>query len=410
MDERPGNNPGTVNKELWLFTRQYPQGRGEAFLESALPVWAAQFERVHIVPMFPGEGQVQLPAGVEVHRLWTDPFETSSVLRTLGSVPEVLRTMHSRAGAGVGTLAELPETLSHARQLLRRADALEHELMPRYDPRRTALLTTWMEDWVNVLGLLRQRHHQLHFTSMAHGWDLYEHRRPAGYIPYRAAQMEQVDQVICISEVGRDHLRARFPREAHKVNMAHLGTRDHGAGPWEPSAELRLVSCAYLRSPKRIDRIAAALRKMDRPVHWIHFGDGPDLEHLRCAVKDMPGHIRVELRGAVPNELVLGHYRTHPVDLFVLMSEDEGVPVALMEAASFGVPLVANDVGGVKAVVTPESGVLLPADADAVMLARALEQEGAERAADRDFRAGVRAFWARQFEAGVNYSAIARMV
>ncbi len=399
-----------MNKELWLFTRQYPQGRGEAFLESALPVWAAQFERVHIVPMFTGEVQVELPEGVEVHRLWTDPFETSSVLRTLVSVPEVLRTMHSRAGGRRGILAELPETLSHARQLLRRANALEHELMPRYDPRRTALLTTWMEDWVNVLGLLRQRHHQLHFTSMAHGWDLYEHRRPLGYIPYRAAQMEQVDQVICISEVGRDHLRARFPRQAHNVNMVHLGTRDRGAGPWEPSTELRLVSCAYLRSPKRIDRIAAAMLKMDRPVHWIHFGDGPDLDQLRCTVKDMPAHVRVELRGDVPNEVVLDHYRTHTVDLFVLMSEDEGVPVALMEAASFGVPLVANDVGGVKAVVTPESGVLLPADADPVMLARALEHEGAQRAADPAFRAGVRAFWSRYFEASVNYSAIARMV
>ena len=331
-------------------------------------------------------------------------------MRTLGSLGEVVRTMSSRGTAGSSVLAALPETLSHARQLLRRADVLERELMPTYDPQRTALLTTWMEDWVNVLGLLRQRHPQVHFTSMAHGWDLYEHRRPTGTIPYRAAQMEQVDQVICISEVGRDHLRARFPQQAHKVNMAHLGTRDQGMGPWEPAVELRLVSCAYLRSPKRIDRIAEALRLVARPVHWIHFGDGPDLEHLRCAVKDLPAHVHVELRGAVPNEAVLDHFRTHPVDLFVLMSEDEGVPVALMEAASFGIPLVANDVGGVKAVVTPESGVLLPAKADATALAMAMAQQGAHLAADRAFRSGVRAFWSRQFEAGVNYGAIARMV
>ena len=33
-------------KELWLCTRQYPKGRGEAFLQHALPVWKKQFSRV----------------------------------------------------------------------------------------------------------------------------------------------------------------------------------------------------------------------------------------------------------------------------------------------------------------------------------------------------------------------------
>lgn len=48
-------------------------------------------------------------------------------------------------------------------------------------------------------------------------------------------------------------------------------------------------------------------------------------------------------------------------DAFVLSSRREGFPVAVIEAASAGVPVVATDVGGVREVIrTGETGVLVP--------------------------------------------------
>lgn len=397
------------DKALWLFTRQFPQGKGEAFLESALPVWAECFGEVRVIPMFPGDGAVALPAGVREQRLWTDAFATAAPGRSLAALPELLSVMRQRTEGVPFRAAELPEALSHARQLLRRADLVERTLLPDHDPQRVVLLSTWMEDWVSVLGLLRGRHPQLHFNTMAHGWDLYEHRRPDGRIPYRAAQMRQVDRVLCISDPGAAHLAHRFPALAHKVHIAHLGTQDHGAGPWSPGDALRVVSCAYLRSPKRIDRLARALALIDRPVHWTHFGDGPDMPALRAVVATLPPHVQVDLPGSVTNAEVLEHYRSRPVDLFALLSDDEGVPVSLMEAASFGIPLLANDVGGVRAVVTPVSGVLLPADADERSIATGA-LDAARRSADPAGRAAVRAFWREQFEAGHNYRSIATLL
>lgn len=396
-------------KALWLFTRQFPQGKGEAFLESALPVWREVFSEVRIFPMFEGEGRVELPGGVLVERSWSDAFATASLGETVGNLGAFWHLLTNRDPRAGMPWRELPEAISHARQLIHKAQLLEQRSMPAYDPERVVLLSTWMEDWVNVLALLRRKHPSLRFSTMAHGWDLYEHRRRNGTIPYRSAQMEAVEHVLCISDPGAAHLAQRFPAMADKVRITHLGTQDHGAGPWEPSSTLRVVSSAYLRHPKRIDKLARALARIQGPVHWVHFGDGPDLSALRTLVKQLPAHITVELPGSVPNTAVLEHYRTRSVDVFALISEDEGVPVSLMEAASFGIPLLANDVGGVRAVVTDISGVLLAADANEEQIALGV-MAAAARSADPAGRAAVRRSWQERFFAPTNYRRIGELL
>jgi glycosyltransferase involved in cell wall biosynthesis len=151
-----------------------------------------------------------------------------------------------------------------------------------------------------------------------------------------------------------------------------------------------------------------ALHQVQRPVHWVHFGDGPDLAALKERAGTLPDHVQVDWRGAVPNSIVLGHFQDHPVDLFVLLSDDEGVPVSLMEAASFGIPLLASDVGGVGEVVTPGSGRLVPRDIRPDVLAATIVDMASVQGADVDFRAGVRSFWDHHFRASTNFTAIAR--
>jgi glycosyltransferase involved in cell wall biosynthesis len=70
-------------------------------------------------------------------------------------------------------------------------------------------------------------------------------------------------------------------------------------------------------------------------------------------------------------------------DLAVLASDNEGTPVALIEAAAAGLPAVATAVGGVKDIVTPSTGILV-AQGDAKAFADALlrlvgDRDGRER-------------------------------
>jgi len=395
-------------KELWVFTRQYPQGTSEVFLESAMPVWAKHFDKVRVIPMFEAPGQVHLPDGVEELRLWKgqDAFRPLSLLGSIRKTVHLIRLLRERGDARWRSVAQAREAIGHVRQLMRKVDILDGRLMPMYDPERVTMLCIWMEDWVTVLALLKQRHPALHFASMAHRWDLFADRREGGRIPFRDLQVRAVERVLCISEEGAGYLKASYPKAESRITTVNLGTIDHGKAPWTPNTTLRIVSCAYLRPPKRVDLLASALRHVTIPVLWTHFGDGEYRMELERMIAELPGNITVALKGTVGNAQVMQWYRENPVDLFVHLSDHEGVPVALMEAAGFGIPLMANKVGGVAEVVTASSGILLDPAPDPKEIAVQLERFSSSPQGNLSFRSTVRHFWEQHFHAEGNSRAI----
>ena len=67
--------------------------------------------------------------------------------------------------------------------------------------------------------------------------------------------------------------------------------------------------------------------------------------------------------GALSQEEVFSFYRCNHVDLFVNVSEAEGIPISIMEALSFGIPCVATRVGGNPEIVHHgENGYLIDKD------------------------------------------------
>lgn len=393
-------------KELWLFTRQFPAGRGEVFLRIALAQWSKRFARIRIFPMFKGEGHTTLPEGVEVVQLWDDayvPMPWWEVLRN-GSRARCLWAQRGPCGERAGNTAQ---QVAHLRQLLRRMALLEAYMENRYDPKRVVLLSAWMEDWTTLLAWLKHEGRDLRFRSMAHRTDLFEGPEHGGAIPWRDLQLLGTEEVLCIARDGLEALGTAHPGAAHKLLLTPLGTEDHGPGVHRPGEVLRLVSCSALVPRKRVARIAEMLARVRRPVQWTHLGDGPDRPLLERVIAALPPHIQVDLRGHVPNPAVLEVLRTEPFDLFVHLSAHEGLPVALMEAASFGIPLVAADGGGVRELVGPSTGILVPVDASLEELAALLDGDAVEQLRTPAFRSGVRAAWQQRFEAAAAYGRIA---
>ncbi|MCB0787245.1 MAG: glycosyltransferase, partial [Flavobacteriales bacterium] len=259
-------------------------------------------------------------------------------------------------------------------------------------------------DWATVLALLKHRHPGWRMVSRVHGFDLFPERDPDGWIPFRSLHLEAMDRIYCVSRAGLETMERLHPPFADRFRLARLGTVDHGPGPWTPSDILRLVSCSNLVPLKRVDLLVRALGSVRLPVRWTHFGDGPERGALEAMAGTLPDHIRVVWKGAVPNHELITYYRQHPVDLFVHVSASEGgVPVALQEAASFGIPLLACDAGGVPELVDERTGVLLPMDVGPDSLAGAIVDAGTRLGGDAAFREGVRARWAGGFQAPVNF-------
>lgn len=400
-------------RELWLFTIRYPYGNGESFLEHELPVIARGFSRVKVFPLMPEGPPRAMPANAEVVQLFDrDAFRAAGladVLRDMRRFLHVVRVSRASAPSPAIYRKHRRTLFSRIRQAMYRASVLHRHHGAAYDPDRVTLYSYWTSDWATVLGLWKLHDRRVRFCTRMMGFDMYDHRAPDGWQLLQAFHLEQVDRVFVIAQAGLDHLAGRYPQHRNKLLLSYLATDDHGAGPWNPGSTLRVASCANLVPLKRVHLLAEALTRLQCNVEWTHFGDGAERGRIEAIAARMPANVLVKLMGNVPNERIIAWYKANPVDVFVHTSETEGgAPVALQEASSFGIPLLAADAGGVKEIVTPSTGVLLPATPTPTLLAGELAAWGTGPWCTTEARARVRAFWRAHFFAGEVHARLLR--
>jgi colanic acid/amylovoran biosynthesis glycosyltransferase len=89
-------------------------------------------------------------------------------------------------------------------------------------------------------------------------------------------------------------------------------------------------------------------------------GDGSlrnaiEQEIVRLAISD-----KVKLLGYIPHEKMSADFYNHVYDIVVLPSLHEGIPVSLIEAMSYEIPVIATEVGGIGELLVDNSGILIP--------------------------------------------------
>jgi glycosyltransferase involved in cell wall biosynthesis len=130
--------------------------------------------------------------------------------------------------------------------------------------------------------------------------------------------------------------------------------------------ELELLTVGRLETEKNPRLLVEALARLEaaRPgryrLTWV--GRGPLERDVHALAEQLGVETRIDFRGYVPfgPELLALYRRAH---IFAHVSLSEGMPMVLIEALASGTPLVATDVGGVRAAVADGSAALLvPAD------------------------------------------------
>jgi glycosyltransferase involved in cell wall biosynthesis len=117
------------------------------------------------------------------------------------------------------------------------------------------------------------------------------------------------------------------------------------------------------KNPSLLVRAIAQLER-DRPgryrLDWV--GRGPLEERVFELASELGIEERIEFRGYVPfDQGLLDLYRRAHV--FVHVSLSEGMPQVVIEALASGTPIVATDVGGVRAAVeNGRAALLVPPD------------------------------------------------
>jgi glycosyltransferase involved in cell wall biosynthesis len=127
-----------------------------------------------------------------------------------------------------------------------------------------------------------------------------------------------------------------------------------------PDDEIVIGYVARFRSEKGHRRLLDALTRMRTDVPWRVdlAGDGPLQQRIADETVRLGLQDRVRFVGRISDA------RSFWVDRHIaaLLSDHEGSPNALIEAAMSGRPIVATAVGGVPDVVGPDGGTLVPTD------------------------------------------------
>ena len=140
------------------------------------------------------------------------------------------------------------------------------------------------------------------------------------------------------------------------------------------SGGFQVLFVGRLVERKGVKHLIDAVRRMpgDLRARLVVIGDGPERQRLEA----LGG--QVEFRGRVSDEELRATYARS--DVLVLPSivdargDTEGLGVVLLEAMSYGVPVVASDIGGITDIVEHDSSGLLVPPGDPAALAQALER------------------------------------
>lgn len=169
--------------------------------------------------------------------------------------------------------------------------------------------------------------------------------------------------------------------------LLHLGVdlSETYRAPGELNSPAVLLTAARFDVEKRHRTLVEATRTLveegfDVQV-WLA-GAGPLKADVQRQVQDLGLEHVIRFLGFVLPDQLLEWLSTGLVDLVVLPSDAEGIPVSLMEALAHGVPAVACDAGGVTELLGEGCGeVVPPGDADALAVAIAELLHSPERRA-----------------------------
>ena len=213
------------------------------------------------------------------------------------------------------------------------------------------------------------------FTFTAHGYDI--HRKPPADFRARALA---ASAVVTVSEANANHIAHTFNLSREHVRVIPCGVdTEQFCPPRErnrAATDLPWIVCVARHvKVKNLGLLLAAcaeLRRRGLEFRCAMIGDGPLHGELKARRTALGLETVVEMPGAAEQDDVLHWWQRAAVG--VLSSENEGMPVCLMEAAACGVPVVAPAVGGIPELVQDgETGLLARPD-DIASLVVALER------------------------------------
>ena len=403
---------------LALFTTSYPYDAAleQPFLDRELPYLGRYFHEIILIPQMCEGKKLNTPLPVKVEEGLCQAVNRKKN-SFAGRVTNVLssRTFYNEVKTRPSVLLSFPKILSLI-TFINRAELIRgwaEEWIQRsgISINETLFYTFWFEHSAMGLGLVKRKYPHLCLVSRAHGYDVYEERVHPPYWPCRPQALGALAKLFLASDHAKNYMIAHYPQFSHLYETAHLGVHDPKfTARQSKDGVFRIVSCSSLVPVKRVALLLKAVARIavlnpHQKFEWRHFGDGQDRAQIQEAVKTiLPPNAQGILAGQVTNDSLMRYYKESPVDVFVNVSESEGgAPVSIQEAISYGIPVIATNVGGNPEIVSDKNGILLKPNPSPEEAAQALSRmlNNVEDTVRK--KKGSRSVWQEGYNAEINF-------
>ncbi|MDP2175484.1 MAG: glycosyltransferase [Bacteroidota bacterium] len=396
-------------KNLYLFTNQFPYKGGEPFLETEIHYLSQAFDEVIIYPLAGFENELlPIPNNVKVRNFNTNqPVYLRKLMLKHGwiiakwFIIEFVKSPHR-----FKYISQFNWNFKRLAGLLNAAVGLAKELNKSgltANKDTVIFYTYWFNEWASILSLANELGLNQKFVTRVHMYDFEEEFYNRKYLPFRRTEMRYPAKIFAISEYAANYLKKQFPGYADKIHTSKLGVEDIGFNPVNDEIYYIIVSCSSLTWYKRPLKLVELMSQMKLPIKWYHFGDGDMRDVFLEKTKHLPNHIEFFWQGHVSNTAVTKFYLNNQVDLLINVSSFEGIPVSLMEAISFGIPIAGCNICGQPEIINQQTGVLLEKEFNAQAAAKTLDEFLIKNSRNQIYRQQVKAFWQENFNAPKNY-------
>lgn len=348
-------------KVLFFFTSSYPFGKGETFIENEIEYLAKAFDKIIIVSNDIANDQTrEVPKNIELKR---KGYELSGKEK-LSSLQKVLHQTFWEELKIINRTYKIKLTykvINTMLQTLKKGELWQKYidiLINNYTQNdEVYLYSYWNNDIAFALANYKRVNSEVKAFCRMHGWDVFFEVNEINYLPYRKYIFNHLDKVYAISNRAKAYYNNLLGIEG-KIGVSNLGVPYKGENSKTDLSKLEILTISNTIAIKNLEVFVHALKLLGIDFHWTHIGDGDLQESIyKIASNLIPG--KFTFTGRIANLEVISYLQNNCVDVFVNISLSEGVPVSIMEAMSFGIPVIATNVGGTSEIVNGENGILI---------------------------------------------------
>lgn len=349
--------------QLILFTNGYPYGNGETFLENEIPYLSYSFDNILIIASSNEDifnSPNRIPGNIDnvsVIKCYTKhrPFLYRFLgLRYLGSYVKIQNPKLMLSSLLiVGRLKYIYKKIKKPVGFFANANTIAYSYWLTLAP-----LAIWTR---------KNNHNIIKTISRAHRYDLYTDMHPWNFEPVKRQCLKKLDSIYSCSEDGKAYLKKNYSDIVSncKIEASFLGTNNYGITISSlKDRDISFVTCSTDAPVKNIPFFAKAFSSLisnNSHVMWRCIGFNPN-EEIKKILGEKIIKEHCTFLGKLKNKDVINYYKQNDITFFVNVSKSEGIPVSIMEAQSFGIPVIASNVGGTGEIVNNDNGLIFDAN------------------------------------------------